>query len=65
MPQHILVILSVTRIGLIAIPISVATACGLSIGNKVIYEIVRQKYNKYRKQFEKDRQNITSFNIFF
>ena len=39
--------LSLTRIGLIAIPISTATACALSIGYKVLYEIIINKYNKY------------------
>ena len=38
--------LSLTGIGLIAIPISTATACGLSLCNKVIYEIIINKYNK-------------------
>ena len=53
--------LSVTGIGLLAIPISTATACGLAITNKVLYEIVIQKYNKYKKQYEKDNQTIKSF----
>ena len=35
--------LSVTGFGLIVIPISAATACGLSCGNKVIYKVVMQK----------------------
>ena len=39
------IILSVTGIGSLAIPISTATACGLSITNKVLYERVMQKYN--------------------
>ena len=39
--------LSLTRIGLIVIPISTATACGLSIGNKVVYGIIIIKYTKY------------------
>ena len=38
--------LSLTRISLIAIPLSTATACGLSTGNKVLYEIIKNKYNK-------------------
>ena len=50
--------LSITGIGLIAIPISTATACGLSITNKVLYEIVMQKYNKYKKQYERDHNTI-------
>ena len=41
--------LSLTGIGLIAIPISTATACGLSIGNKVLYEIIINKFNKCKK----------------
>ena len=53
--------LSLTGIGLIVIPTSTATACGLSIGNKVIFEIVMQKDNKYKKQYEKDQQKIISF----
>ena len=35
--------LSLTGIGLISIPISTATACGLSIGNKVVYGIIIKK----------------------
>ena len=53
--------LSLTGIGLIAIPISTATACGLSIGNKVIYEIIINKYNIHKKQYEKDQLTIKSF----
>ena len=52
--------LSVTGIGLLAIPISTAAACGLSITNKVIYEMVMQKYNKYKKQYERDQNSIKS-----
>ena len=53
--------LSLTGIGLLAIPISFATACGLSVGNKVFYEIIINKYNRYKKQYEKDQQTIKSF----
>ena len=38
--------LSLTEIGLMVIPISTATACGLSIGSKLIYEIIKNKYKK-------------------
>ena len=55
------IILSVTRIGLIAIPLSTATVCGLSNTNKVLYEIVMQKFNKYKELYEKDQQTIKSF----
>ena len=40
--------LSLTGFGPIVIPISGSIACGLSITNKVLYEIVMQKYNKYK-----------------
>ena len=53
--------LSLTGISLIAIPISTASACALSIGNKVIYEIIINKYNKYKKQYEKDQITNKSF----
>ena len=53
--------LSLTGIGLIAIPISTATACGLSIGNKVLYEIIINKYNECKKLYERDQQTIKSF----
>ena len=43
------------------IPISNATACGLSLGEKVLYEIIINKYNKYKKQCEKDHQTIEFF----
>ena len=38
--------LSPTGIGLIAIPISSSIACGLTISNKINYELVMQKYTK-------------------
>ena len=44
--------LSLTGLGLIAIPKTTATVCGLSIGNKVLYEMIISKYEKYK---EKDR----------
>ena len=46
--------LSLTGIGLIVIPISTASACALSIGNEVIYEIFINKYNKYKKNNMKE-----------
>ena len=53
--------LSLTGIGLIAIPLSTATACGLSIGNKILYEIIVNKYNKYKKLYERVQNTIKSF----
>ena len=57
--------MSLTGIGLIAIPISVPTACGLSVGYEVLYEVIINIYNKYKKQFEKGQKTIKSFNKFY
>ena len=53
--------LSLTGVGLIAIPISSSIACGLTISNKVINDIIINKYNKYKKQYQKDQQTMKSF----
>ena len=42
-------------------PISTASACALSIGDKVIYEVIISEYNKYKKQYKKDQQTNKSF----
>ena len=54
--------LSLTGFGLIVLPIPTALACALSIDNKVLYVIIINKYNKYKKQYEKDQLKIKSFN---
>ena len=53
--------ISATGTRLIAIPISAATLCGLSISNKVFYEIIMQEWNKYKNQHQKDQQTIKPF----
>ena len=53
--------LSITGIGLIILPISTGIACTLSLGNKVLHELIINKYNKYKKQYERDQQTIKSF----
>ena len=53
--------LSVTGIGLVILPISAGIACTLSLGNKVLHKIITNKYNKYKKQYEKDQHTIKSF----
>ena len=53
--------LSVTGIGLIVLPISAGIACNLSIGNKILHKIILNKYNKYKKQYERDQNTIKSF----
>ena len=56
--------LSLRRIGLLVIPISTASACAVSTGNKVIHEIIMNKYNKYKKHNEKkiNKQSYLSIN---
>ena len=54
-----------TGFGLIVIPISTATAGGLSIANKIIYEVIIKKYNNYKKQYERDQQLIKFFNKYY
>ena len=53
--------LSVTGIGLIVLPISAGIACGLSLGNKILNKLIMNKYNKYKKQYERDQETIKSF----
>ena len=53
--------LSITGIGLIVLPISAGIACGLSLGNKILHKLIINKYNKYKKQYERDQQSIKSF----
>ena len=53
--------LSVTGFALIILPISAGTACALSIFNKVLHKLIINKYNKYKKQYERDQQTIKSF----
>ena len=53
--------LSVTGIGLIVLPISAGIACTLSLGNKVLHKIILNKYNKYKKQYERDQNTMKCF----
>ena len=40
---------------------SAGIPCVLSLSNKLLHKIVINKYNKYKKQYEKDQQKIKSF----
>ena len=53
--------LSVTGIGLIVLPISAGIACGLSLRNKILHKLIINKYNKNKKQYERDQNTIKSF----
>ena len=51
----------VTGFGLIILPISAGIACTLSLGNKVLYKLIMNKYNKYKNQYERDQLTIKPF----
>ena len=53
--------LSITGIGRIILPISAGIACTLSIANKVLHELILNKYIKYKKQYERDQNTLKSF----
>ena len=53
--------LSITGIGLIILPISAGIACALSLGNKILHKVIINKYNKHKKQYERDQNTIKSF----
>ena len=57
--------LSITGIGLIVLPISAGIACTLSLGNKVLHKLIINKYNKYKKQYERDQLTIKSSDELF
>ena len=53
--------LYVTFVGLIVVPISAAVACALSLGNKVLHEVIINKSITHKKQNEKDKKTNKSF----
>ena len=53
--------LSVTGVGLNILPISAGIACSLSLGNKILHKLIVNKYNKYKKQYERDQNTIKYF----
>ena len=53
--------LSITGVGLIILPISAGIACALSLGNKILHNLIINKYNKYKKLYERDQNTIKSF----
>ena len=46
--------LSITGIGLIILPTSAGIACVLSLGNKILHKLIKNKYNKYKKLYKKE-----------
>ena len=52
--------LSITGVGLIILPISAGIACAPSLGNKILHKIIINKYNKYKKLYERDQNSIKS-----
>ena len=52
--------LSITGIGLVVLPSSAGIACTLSLGNNVLHKLIINKYNKYKKHYERDQITIKS-----
>ena len=53
--------LSIIGFGLIILPVSASIACTLSLGNKVLHKIIINKYNKFKRHYERDQNTIKSF----
>ena len=53
--------LSVIGIGLVILPISAWIACDLSLANKILHKLIVNRYNKYKKLYERDQNTIKSF----
>ena len=53
--------LSQTEIGLLFTPKSISKVFALSFSNKIVCGVITQKYQKCRKQYEKDQQTKKSF----
>ena len=53
--------ISNTGIGSIVLPISAGIPCTLSLGNKVLHKLIMNKYNKYKKHYERDQLTTKSF----
>ena len=53
--------LSVTGVGLIILPISAGIACAISLGNKILHKLIKNKYNKYKRLYERDQHTNKSF----
>ena len=51
--------------GLLPTTISSTKSYGLTITNKVVYELVMQKYTKHIKQYERAQKTVTSIDKFY
>ena len=50
--------LTITGFGLTILPITDGTACTLSLGNEVLHQLMINKYNIYKNQYERDPQTF-------
>ena len=57
--------LAIIGVGLIILPISAGIACTLSLGNKILHKLILNKYNNYKKLYDRDQQTIKSFDKFY
>ena len=47
------------------VAVSAGIACGLSLGTKILYEIVMKKYSEYKKQYEKKINKLLNVSIIY
>ena len=50
---------------MIFLPISAGIACALSLGNKVLHKIIKNKYFENKRKFRKDEQTKKIFDKFY
>ena len=53
--------LTIAGFGLIVIPFSTGMAFGLTLTDTNLYEKIMNKYNEYKKHYERAQQTINSF----
>ena len=63
--QQETLILLINGFGSKVVPTSAGLACTQSLGNKVVHKILLNKFFLYKRQSEKDKQTIKSFDDVF
>ena len=50
---------------MIVLPKTAGITCTLPLGNKVLHKLIINKYNNYKKVYQKDQQTIKPFDILY
>ena len=56
---------SITGIGLSNLSMTAGISCTLSLGNEVLHKMIMNKYNTYKKLYERDQQTIKYFDSLY